>query len=164
MTEEAAVDIGRDRGMATSSSPLDLSPLPSFVGYMLRRAQMFVFDDFIRVMTPLGLRPASFSVLAVIKTNPGSTQSAISDALGLQRTNLVALIDALEERGLARRRPAKNDRRSYALFVTEKGKRLLEEAMILQAEHESRILGRLTAGERATLLDLLHRMLDATAE
>jgi DNA-binding MarR family transcriptional regulator len=164
VTEQIAIDIRSSGGVDVSPSRLDLSPLPSFVGYMLRRAQMLVFDDFIRAMAPLGLRPASFSVLTLIATNPGATQSAISEALGLQRTNLVGIIDALEERGLARREPAKNDRRSHALYVSEKGKRLLRQAMDVQAEHEARVLQRLGSNERAQLLGLLHKMLDEPLE
>ena len=164
MTEQIAIDSRSSGGADVAPSGLDLSPLPSFVGYMLRRAQMLVFDDFIRAMTPLGLRPASFSVLTLIDANPGATQSAVSEALGLQRTNLVAIIDALEQRGLARREPAKNDRRSHALFISERGKRLLRQAVDVQAEHETRILRRLAPKERTQLLGLLHKMLDEPVE
>lgn len=146
-------------GNGSPSPRLDLSPLPSFVGYMLRRAQLMVFEDFIGVMAAVGLRPASFSVLCVVNANPGLTQTAVSEALGLQRTNLVAIIDILEERGLARREPAVNDRRSHALFLTDSGQRLLAEAFELQAGHESRVLARLKPKERVQLLYLLHRML-----
>jgi DNA-binding MarR family transcriptional regulator len=156
----APIQIERPGTSSASTQQLDLAPLPSFVGYMLRRAQLVIFDDFIRTMASVGLRPASFSVLCVINANPGSTQTAVSEALGLQRANLVAIIDGLEERGLARREPAKNDRRSHALFLTREGRRLLTNAMVLQAEHESRVLQRLKREEREQLLHLLHRMLE----
>ena len=148
--EEAAPQAGR----------FDLGPLPGFVGYMLRRAQLLIFDDFIRTMAGVGLRPASFSVLAVIDANPGSTQSAVSEALGLQRTNLVAIIDTLEESGFAKRTPARTDRRSHALYLTPKGKRLLAKALKLQAEHEQRILSKLGPEDSARLLTLLTRLVD----
>lgn len=156
-TVEAEVETDDALGLAAK---LDLGPLPGFVGYMLRRAQLLVFDDFIRTMSAIGLRPASFSVLAVIDANPGSTQSAVSEALGLQRTNLVAIIDSLEQGGFARREPAKTDRRSHALHLTQNGKRLLHEALALQAEHERRLLKRLGEQDAATLLHLLTRLVD----
>ncbi len=152
MSDQAAIE-------TKPAGQLDLSPLTSFVGYMLRRAQLVVFEDFIAAMAAVELRPASFSVLCVIQANPGLTQTAVSEALGLQRTNLVAIIDALEQRGLARREPAPNDRRSHALFLTKAGEHLLSEAMALQAEHEARVLARLKPREREQLLGLLHRML-----
>ncbi|HWK63979.1 MAG TPA: MarR family winged helix-turn-helix transcriptional regulator [Rhizobiaceae bacterium] len=158
MANQAAIE-PKQTGSDASSPQVDLSPLPSFVGYMLRRAQLVVFEDFIGAMAAVGLRPASFSVLCVIRANPGSTQTSVSEALGLQRTNLVAIIDALEKRGLARREPAPNDRRSHALFLTEAGERLLADAMEIQAEHEARVLARLRPREREQLLGLLQRML-----
>ena len=145
---------------SASAGGLNLGPLPSFVGYMLRRAQLLVFDDFIKTMSSVGLRPASFSVLAVIYANPGSTQSSISEALGLQRTNLVAIIDSLEQSGFARRGPVKFDRRSHALHLTPEGKRLFTKALKLQAEHEQRFLKKLAPEESETLLKLLTQLVD----
>ena len=149
MTEDLADD---------SPQGLDLGNLPNMVGYVARRAQLMIFEDFIRTMASVELRPASFSVMAVIDANPGSTQSAVSAALGLQRTNLVAIIDQLEERDLAQRRPAKGDKRSHALTLTAKGKRLLARALELQTEHEKRVLGPLSAEEGRRLLEYLHRL------
>jgi DNA-binding MarR family transcriptional regulator len=137
---------------------LRLGPLPNLVGYVMRRAQLLIFDDFIKTMASIDLRPASYSVMAVIDANPGSTQSAVSAALGLQRTNLVAIIDQLEERGLARRAPAKADKRSYALTLTAKGKRLLGEANELVAQHEQRMRAPLQPHEAEQLMSLLHRL------
>jgi len=154
-TVPAVVEETEDEGQ----QGLDLGKLPNMVGYVARRAQLKIFEDFIRTMATIDLRPASFSVLAVIEANPGSTQSAVSAALGLQRTNLVAIIDQLEERGLARRAPAKADKRSHALTLTPKGKRLLDQAMELQGEHERRVLAPLTPDEGRQLLDYLHRMI-----
>lgn len=154
---EAANDVGEE---PLPAGGLDLGPLPNFVGYMLRRAQLLVFDDFIKTMSSIGLRPASFSVLAVIDANPGSTQSAVSEVLGLQRTNLVAIIDSLEQGGFARREAAKTDRRSHALYLTPDGKRLLSKALKLQAEHERRVLDRLSGDESGALLRMLTKLVD----
>jgi len=156
-TTEAADDSGE---APAAVGRLDLGPLPNFVGYLLRRAQLLVFDDFIRTMSSVGLRPASFSVLAVIGANPGSSQSAVSEVLGLQRTNLVAIIDSLEQGGFARRKAAKTDRRSHALYLTAEGKRLLSKALTLQAEHERRVLGRLSDDETQSLLRILTKLVD----
>lgn len=156
----AAVGPNEDGASSSSNSGLDLGPLPNFVGYMLRRAQLLVFDDFIKTMSAVGLRPASFSVLAVIDANPGSTQSSVSEALGLQRTNLVAIIDTLERGGYARREPVKTDRRSHALYLTPEGKELLENALKLQAEHEERLLRKLGKEDSRALLSLLQRLVE----
>ena len=77
-----------------------------------------------KLFAATGVRPAQYSVLAVIERNPGLSQTRLADALGIKKTNLVAMIDDLERRGLARRMPTERDRRSYALFLTPKGKAL----------------------------------------
>src|SRR5690606_7319292 len=102
-----------------------LGPLAELVGYSLRRAQLAVFQDFIVKMKDFALRPAQFSVLAIIQANPGLKQSQVSEALGINRANFVALLDELEHRNLARRAPSPDDRRSNALYLTPQGEAFL---------------------------------------
>lgn len=140
---------------ASLDQAVDLGGLADFVGYALRRAQIKVFDDFIRSLESVDLRPAQFSVLLIIDRNPGLKQSQVSAVLGIQRTNFVAMVDELERRGLARREPVPNDRRSYALVLTDAGRETLGRALALQARHERRIAEALGENGRETLLRLL---------
>ncbi len=137
---------------------LDLGPLPDLLGYALRRAQVAVFSDFIASFAPLELRPAQFSVLLLIRHNPGSKQSDIAEALGILRPNFVAMMDELDRRGLTRRTTAKEDRRSYSLMLTAAGEKLLDAGMKVVAEHETRVTGMMTKEEQKLLLDLLARI------
>lgn len=137
---------------------LDHGPLPGLVGYVLRRAQLSVFDDFIRSCDRHGLRPAQFSALVLIEANPGRSQREIAAALGIQRPNFVSMMDGFEKRGLARRRRSQADRRSHALELTEAGRALLAEAKSTVFDHEARITSRLTPDERAELLRLLAKV------
>src|SRR5262245_40766970 len=100
---------------------VDVGPLAGMVGYALRRAQLAVFDDVITQFAELDLRPAQYSVLVLLGHTPGLKQSDVAAALGIQRANFVVLFDGLERRGLALRSAAPNDRRSYALYLTEEG-------------------------------------------
>jgi DNA-binding MarR family transcriptional regulator len=143
-------------------TPLALGPLPGYTGYLLRRAQLALFDSFINTFKPLGLRPAQFSVLSVMDANPGRRQSEIAAALGIRQANLVGLIDELDRRGLAKRRRLPADRRSHALTLTAKGSTLLNKALALQARYEQRLVSELGATEHArliTTLTKLHRVL-----
>ncbi len=47
--------------------------------------------------------------------------SSISDELGVTRRNVTALVDALEEEGLVRRKPHPTDRRATVIELTEQG-------------------------------------------
>ena len=85
----------RRRKHAPARSPeVDIGALTCLIGYMLRRAQIAVFQDVFRAFATVGIRPAQFSVLTVIARNPGRTQSQVAAALGIKRTNFVALIDS----------------------------------------------------------------------
>src|ERR1700694_4885401 len=94
--------VRRPAAAARRAADVDLGMLPDLIGFMLRRAQIAVFQEIFKLFSEVDIRPAQFSVLTVIEKNPGLTQSRVSAALGIKRTNFVALLDSLEQRGLAR--------------------------------------------------------------
>ena len=137
---------------------IDLGPLPELIGYVLRRAQLVVFQDFFAAFAPFDIRPAQFSVLTVIERNPGLTQSQVAAALGIKRTNFVGMLDELERRGLAERRQAARDKRSYALYLTAEGAALMRKLKPVLKAHESRMVahgrrGRPRPADRAAARD-----------
>jgi DNA-binding MarR family transcriptional regulator len=140
---------------------IDLGRLPQVVGYMLRRAQLAAFQDFLRSYAEAGIRPAQYAVLTVIERNPGLRQSQVSTALGIKRANLVALLDSLESRGLAKRVPVATDRRSYALHLTETGAALMAKLAEINAAHEKRVTAKIGENGRRELLKLLHGVVEA---
>jgi DNA-binding MarR family transcriptional regulator len=143
---------------AGPASDVDIGALTCLIGYMLRRAQIAVFQDVFRAFAEVGIRPAQFSVLTVLAHNPGRTQSQVSAALGIKRTNFVALIDGLERRGLAARRPAPNDRRSHALHLTAAGKATVRRLNRMVDKLEAGMIRRIGRNRRTVLLELLRRL------
>ena len=132
--------------------------LESLIGYGLRRATSRMTADFMTAMGELGIRPVQFALLAMARENPGINQTSLGRSLGIQRANLVPLLNELRRRGLIERRPAPADRRAFALYISEVGDALLNEAERRVRVHEERILGRLEAGEREMLRALLDRV------
>lgn len=139
---------------------IDLGLLGESMGFLLKRAQMAVFHDFIRTFSVADIRPAQYSVLAIIERNPGLKQSQVSKALSIKRTNFVPLLDSLEVRGLVKRKVAAGDRRSHALHLTAKGATLMTQLNALWTEHEQRVRERIGLDGRATLFDLLPRLVE----
>lgn len=137
---------------------IDLGVLDEHVGYVVRRAQIAIFKDFIRTLAPVDIRPAQFSVLLVIGQNPGLTQAELGRALAIKRANLVGMLNELERRKLARRTPLPGDRRSYALYLTRHGGEMLDRYAKLALEHEKRACRTLSPEEKRTLLALLARV------
>lgn len=129
--------------------------LDNHLGYFLRRAQLAVFQDFIRTLAEIDIGPAQFSVLVVIGGNRGPSQAEVADLLGIERARLVRLLDGLERRGLTARLPSPADRRSHALQLTPDGQKILKRAKALASAHEARLIGRLGAAEHKLLIEAL---------
>ena len=145
-------------GQGRKTADIDLGPLPELIGYVLRRAQLVVFQDFFSAFAPFDIRPAQFAVLTVIERNPGLTQSQVAAALGIKRTNFVGLLDALETRGLAERRQVARDRRSYALYLTAEGTALMRRLRPVLKAHEQRFVAKVGEEGRDRLVELLHQI------
>lgn len=136
-------------------APLDAGILPGLIGYRLRLAQQTVFRDFAE--TVRGVSPGRLGMLVLVDSNPGVTQSRLAEAVGLDRSTLVGLIDGLEERGLVERRRGE-DRRTNGLWLTRSGRALLARTKRRIEQHEQRIASRLSGTERAQLLLLLGKL------
>lgn len=109
-------------------------------------------------MAPLDLRPAQFSVLHVLKHNPGTRPSQLAEALAIKRTNFVPLLEELERRGLVERHRDPMDGRAFSLHLSAEAEVLLRRAERLVRAHERRMTARLEAGGAAHLLRLLSQL------
>ena len=138
---------------------LQLGELSELLGYSLKRAQLRVFEDFLRCVAPLQLTPAQFSVLLLLDKNPGRNQTEIANTLGILRPNFVAMLDALESRDLCARMRSSNDRRSHIVVLTEKGRAVLARAKKFVAnKHEARLIEVLGPEHHALMLEMLAKL------
>jgi DNA-binding MarR family transcriptional regulator len=141
------------------TAALQLGELSELLGYAMKRAQLKVFEDFLRCVAPLQLTPAQFSVLLLMDKNPGRNQTEIANTLGILRPNFVSMLDGLESRGLCERVRSTNDRRSHILLLTEKGRAVLARAKKLVAtKHEARLNELLGPANRMALLEMLAKI------
>jgi DNA-binding MarR family transcriptional regulator len=140
----------------TEGAALQLGELSELLGYSLKRAQLKVFEDFLRCVAPLQLTPAQFSVLLLLDRNPCRNQTEIASTLGNLRPNFVAMLDGLESRDLCTRMRSTNDRRSHILVLTDKGRAVLARAKkLIATKHEARLNALLGPANRAALLAML---------
>jgi len=132
--------------------------LHRLLGYTVKRVSASMMADAARVLEPQGLRVTTFSALSVICDAPDITQSALAQALAMERSNIVVIIDALEEAGLIARHRTPGDRRAYALRATLKGIRRRDAALAALTVNEDRQLAGLSLQERDQLSALLRRI------
>ncbi|HEY3615003.1 MAG TPA: MarR family winged helix-turn-helix transcriptional regulator, partial [Gaiellales bacterium] len=112
-------------------------------------------------IAPLGLRARHLIALTVLRDQDGSTQAALATTLHVDRTNLVGLLNELEEQGLIARRRSSEDRRRHIVELTDAGAHLLAQAEFALAAAEDEVLAALDREQREQLYALLQL---ATAE
>jgi DNA-binding MarR family transcriptional regulator len=108
----------------------------------------------------LELVPAHAGTLRAIAGNAGISQQALASLLGMVPSRLVSLLDELEERGLVERRDHPEDRRVYAVHLTEKGSRTMAEIGRVARAHDDAVCAPLSEKERELLRSLLSRIAD----
>jgi len=102
-----------------------------------------------------GFSMYQYSVLAMVGEESRTSQAAIADALQLDRSQLVGVLDSLEEQGLIERRRDPVDRRRHMVSLTAEGKRQLVRLRAIGKRLEETFLAPLDEKERAKLHDTL---------
>jgi DNA-binding MarR family transcriptional regulator len=137
-------------------------PIPGelgvFPGYLLARLGEVSRRRFHKALEPEGLHPRHFGVMTMVAAHPGMSQQQLHELTAIDPSSMVAVIDELEERGLAERRPHPEDRRVRAIFLTDAGEQTLQRVRGLAAELQSEFFAALTAEERKTLHGLLRKL------
>ena len=141
-----------------SVDTVDTAYLQTLVGYNARRAALTVIGMFVPRMAEYGLRPVDFSILSVIRHNPGITSKQLCSTLNLLPPNLVGKIAALDKRGLVLRHPHPSDGRALGLQLTPDGHALMTQAEVTAFELEKEAASGLSPSERQTLLRLLQKV------
>ena len=104
------------------------------------------------------MRQVLFGILSIIDANPGINQGNVGKALGIQRANMVSLVNELTDAGLVRREVAADDRRAFSLRLTDNGRAKMKECLARIHRHEKQVLSSLSDAERESLIDLLTRI------
>ena len=140
-----------------SAPPAEQLRVPG-VAFLLSQLGYYSLRRWKARLAPLGLDPRQVMVLRRLADDEGRSQQVLGDALQIPPSRMVALVDALEQRGLLMRRPSPSDRRVRTLHLTKEGRRLLGEIMEISVEHEQQLCRGLQPAERGQLLTLLNRL------
>jgi MarR family transcriptional regulator, lower aerobic nicotinate degradation pathway regulator len=101
-----------------------------------------------------------YKVLAALDEYGPASQATLGRRCGIDRSDMVATINELTERGFVDRAPDPTDRRRNVITLTRKGRGHLRKLDRLVAEAQDKLLVPLSPGERTQLVDLLTRIVD----
>jgi len=102
--------------------------------------------------------PRGYQVLVAITTEEPSSQLTLAIRLGIDKTQMTYVIDALEAGGFVERRPDPKDRRIRQVCPTDAGRSLLTSARVALREVEGILMRHLSLEEQGTLRELLARV------
>src|SRR5262245_8400446 len=125
------------------------------IGNLLRQVYARIPADAV----PDDVPSRELAVLGTLAFAQGLSQRDVAERLGINRTIMVRLIDRLEDAGYVTRTRNPANRRSYALSLTEAGRKALHEMRHAVSIRDQRITASLDLRERRRLDELLRRLL-----
>jgi DNA-binding MarR family transcriptional regulator len=133
--------------------------LTSRLGYLLKHARLKLGELTAAALAPYGLDGRELAVLLVLAGCEPASQQQAARRLGIDRTTMVALLDALEDKGLVARHPHAKDRRKNVVELTAPGRDTLRDATQAGDDAERRFLAPLTEPAAQQLKDALLKLL-----
>ncbi len=131
------------------------------LGYLLKHAQARLAELTAEALAPFRISGRELAVLLVLASQEPASQQQAARRLGIDRTTMVAFVDALEDKGLVARRPDPDDRRRNVVALTTTGHDTLHRATRASEDAERRFLAPLSqsSGEslKRTLAKLVQR-------
>jgi DNA-binding MarR family transcriptional regulator len=134
------------------------------LAYLLKHAHLALEQRTDAVLADLGLTARELGVLRVIAGGEARSQQEVATVLGVDRTSMVALLDALERRGIVARTPSERDRRRNVVELTRNGRSLFQRAEQRNSEAEKSFTAPLGDTGGAALRRALQAVLNASGE
>jgi DNA-binding MarR family transcriptional regulator len=138
--------------------PAGIAELNQRIPFLLSQLGVYLAENFVHRLEPFGVDPRTYAVLMALAAGDGQSQRQLSERLGIHRNVMVTIVDNLERQGLVKRLRHPDDRRAFAVTLTDKARELLPALDAQGRAQEDEITAPLSADERDGLLHQLQRM------
>jgi MarR family transcriptional regulator, transcriptional regulator for hemolysin len=128
------------------------------LGWLLSVTSHALATEMHAALESLNVTPRAHCVLSTACQGE-FTQTELAQAVGLDKTTMVATVDELERAGLAERRPSAHDRRARVIAVTDAGREMVAAGEKVVADKQDEILASLPEDQRKVLIDALTSLL-----
>lgn len=131
----------------------------SILGYLLKHANMRLIELADAAMAPLGIDSKDYGVLRILVWQKPMSQQQLAQTLSVDRTTMVALLDALEAKNIVTRQPDPTDRRRNIVELTEPGRKVFRRADAAYQTAEKELLAPVDAATGEQLRKTLQQLL-----
>lgn len=149
---------GRGRKLAAAEPPALPPSMRDRVPFLLYRASQNSHSLANQMLADIALSARQAGILTMVTELEPMTQRALGDALKIDRTTMVTLLDDLEDKGYVTRQHHPRDRRAFLVHPTDTGRAAKAAAVRILDEQQRRFLAPLTPPERRQLAALLTRL------
>jgi DNA-binding MarR family transcriptional regulator len=144
--------------LANEATDVDLGDMDRSLGFLLRMAQVNVYEQFFRHFDGTDVKPGEFTVLRVISGNPGVRQGSLARVLNIKPAHMTKLVHRMVQSGLIERSVPPEDRRAVELHLTAKGTAFVRRHLdTFKTVHAAERVG-LTRTEERQLIALLQKL------
>ncbi len=140
------------KGPRKANGALEFAETPS---YLMRRCQQFYGDLYARETGARDLTKQQFTVLCALEHHEGTSQTALVEMTGIDRSTLAEMVRRMLEKGLISRERTEEDQRANAVAITPAGRKALRAARTAADRAERALLEALPAAERTRFLKSL---------
>jgi DNA-binding MarR family transcriptional regulator len=123
---------------------------------MLQPVVRALIDAELPVLAAHGITMWGYVVLNALRDAPESTQAALADKIGADKTRIIATLNDLQAGGLIKRELDPADRRARLLSITPAGNRVRRRVQGDIQRNEERVLAELPPGDRRAFLRAAH--------
>ncbi|MEU6710401.1 MarR family transcriptional regulator [Nonomuraea sp. NPDC046802] len=128
------------------------------LAYLLKHANLRLGELTGPALEPYGIDGREFGVMWALRAPEPASQLEVAQRLGIDRTTMVAMVDALERKKLVERRPHPGDRRKNIVELTGHGRDTLDGAARAVDAAEEEFLAALPGDDARLLRELLDRL------
>ena len=139
----------------TSGLPPSMADRVPFLLFRAAQASLVLANQ---MLASVGLCARQAGILTMVTELGPMTQTGLGQALGVDRTTMVALLDDLEIKGYVQRHRHPGDRRAYLIQPTQAGRTAKAQAVRILDQQQEAFLAGLTRAERGQLAALLKRL------
>lgn len=132
--------------------------LEQLIGYHTRRASIKISSVFFEYMSIYSLSPVEFTILSIIKRNPGINAKLLCNKLGIRPPNMATFMKDFEERKLISKTPSCLDKRTVGISLTKIGTKLIDKAEISAIKSDKSASENLEPHEKEILICLLKKI------